>query len=114
MKSLLFVVLTTLASVSVMASTIEPLDGRVLFQENCSRCHGENGKGGAVLPLVGGASKWTLKLFQRAVLTGVDNKGHPLKSPMPHWKDASFKADNGAAPTKAEIAAIYQYLRTVK
>ena len=114
MKNILFAALTTLVSVSVMASTAKPLEGGILFQENCSRCHGENGKGGAVLPLVGGASKWTLKLFQRAVLTGIDNKGHPLKSPMPHWKDASFKADNGAAPSKAEIAAIYRYLRAVK
>ena len=112
MKKMFFAVTTAFATASAVAAM--PLDGKALFQDNCARCHGEGGKGGAVMPLVGDASQWSLKLFQRAVLTGVDEKGRPLKSPMPHWRNASFETYDGKAPSRAEVAAIYRYLRTVK
>ncbi len=93
-------------------------DGKALFQDNCAACHGDTGKGGTKdikgPPLVGDASKWSARLFERAVLTGVDDNNKALKSPMPHWGDASFKSDNGKAPSKAEIAKIHRYLRSVK
>ena len=61
-----------------------------------------------------GEAIFSLKVFQRAVLTGVDDKGRALKLAMPHWKDASFQSDKGKAPSKDEVAAIQRYLRTVK
>lgn len=94
------------------------LDGKVLFQTNCASCHGDTGTGGTGAikgpRLAGDASKWSSKLFVRAVLEGKDDEGKALDSAMPHWKDSSFAADKGAAPTKAEIVAIQKYLRTVK
>ncbi|SAL83084.1 Cytochrome c [Caballeronia choica] len=91
-----------------------PPDGKALYRENCASCHGQNGKGDTGPKLVGDASEWKTKLFERAVLNGIDDQGKPLKSPMPHWSRASFKSDNGVAPSKAEVDAIQQYLHTLK
>ena len=101
----LFVCSTSIAAVP---------NGETLFEDNCSVCHGPRGMGGSAPKLVGDASEWKAKLFERAVLTGLDDHGKPLKVPMPHWKDASFKSDNGVAPSKAEIDAIQHYLHTHK
>ena len=89
-------------------------NGKALFQENCATCHGPSGQGGVGPKLVGDASHWKTKVFERAVLNGVDDEGKPLNPPMPHWKDASFKSDKGAAPRAAEIDAIQHYLRALK
>jgi len=91
-----------------------PPDGKALYQENCASCHGQNGKGDTGPKLVDDASEWKTKLFERAVLNGVDDQGKSLKSPMPHWSGASFKTDSGVAPSKAEVDAIQHYLRTLK
>lgn len=115
MKLLVIAIGSLLVALSASAAG---LDGKTLYQENCASCHGANAKGGTGEvkgpKLAGDASKWSLKLFQRAVLTGVDEKGEALKAPMPHWKDASFQSDKGKAPTKTEVAAIHRYLRTLK
>jgi mono/diheme cytochrome c family protein len=91
-----------------------PPDGKTLYQENCARCHGQNGKGDTGPNLVGDASEWKRELFERAVLNGIDDQGKPLKSPMPHWRAGSFKTDKGVAPSKAEVDAIQRYLHTLK
>jgi mono/diheme cytochrome c family protein len=97
-----------------MSAVAAPPDGKALFQENCATCHGQSGQGGVGPKLVGDASEWKTKLFERAVLSGIDDEGKALKPPMPHWKDASFKSDKGAAPGTAEVDAIQRYLRTLK
>lgn len=104
--------LTTLFLCS--AAVAAPPNGEQLFQENCASCHGQRGMGGSAPRLAGDASEWKTSLFERAVLTGIDDHGKPLKSPMPHWKDASFKMDDGTAPSKAEIEAIQHYLHKQK
>lgn len=100
-----------LLSLSALAA---PLNGKALYQENCASCHGATGKGDSAPKLVGDASKWSSRLFERAVLSGVDDHGKPLKVAMPHWKEGSFKSDNGSAPSNKEVAAIQHYLRAVK
>ena len=108
------------ATLSLMcwSASAAPLDGKMLFKENCASCHGDNGKGGTQAvkgpKLVGDASKWSAKLFVRAVLEGVDDEGRKLQAGMPHWKDASLKDDHGMAPTQGEIEAIHRYLKSIK
>lgn len=109
------------AAAALLLATSAPaadLNGKALYQQNCASCHGDNGKGGTKEvkgPLLAGdASKWSSKLFERAVLSGIDDKGRKLELAMPHWKDASFKSDLGHAPSKQEVAAIHRYLRTVR
>jgi hypothetical protein len=72
------------------------------------------GMNGLAPKLAGDASEWKPAVFEQAVLSGIDDHGKPLKSPMPHWKSASFAKDNGAAPNKAEIDAIQHYLHKQK
>lgn len=109
--------LVVLANLAAVASAAE-LDGKSLYQENCAACHGVAGKGGTSgvkgPRLVGDASKWSAKLFLRAVLEGKDDEGRVLKTEMPHWKDASFKVDKGVPPSKEEVEAIHKYLRGLK
>src|ERR1039457_6305881 len=50
-------------------------NGKALFQENCATCHGPSGQGGVGPKLVGDASHWKTKVFERAVLNGVDDEG---------------------------------------
>lgn len=107
-----FLAVTTLALCELAIAM--PPNGKILYQENCASCHGPTGMGGTGPKLVGDASEWKTKLFERAVLHGIDDQGKPLKSPMPHWGNSSFKTDKGAAPSKAEIEAIQHYLQALK
>jgi mono/diheme cytochrome c family protein len=111
--------LLTLGALGAMTcATAATIDGKALFQENCASCHGEAGKGGTEAVkgpnLIGDATKWSNKLFVRAVLEGKDDEGKALETAMPHWKEGSFKSDKGSKPSKAEVVAILKYLRTVK
>jgi len=111
-------IVTVLMTMSALGIHAAELDGRSLFQQNCASCHGDTGKGGVGdvkgPRLVGDSSKWSAKLFARAVLEGKDDEGRALKAGMPHWKDASFQSDQGAAPTKQEVESIHKYLRSIK
>ncbi|MFZ2388164.1 MAG: cytochrome c [Polaromonas sp.] len=111
MKRQFFVLAGLLLSLSALAA---PLNGKALYQENCASCHGAAGKGDSAPKLAGDASQWSTRLFERAVLTGVDDRGRALKIAMPHWKEGSFKSDDGSAPSKKEVVAIQHYLRAVK
>jgi mono/diheme cytochrome c family protein len=109
------IILLTLASVLVPLSVFATkLDGKTIFSDNCVSCHGDKGQGASGPKLVGDASKWSRKNFQRAVLSGVDDNGKPLKSPMPHWKEVGFHNAPGKPPSLAEINAIQDYLRKIK
>lgn len=111
MGELIQIIATMTLSASAMAATP---NGKMLYQQNCASCHGSSGQGASAPKLAGDASRWPDRLFARAVLTGIDDHGQPLKGPMPHWKDSAFSGDHGAAPTKAEITAIQHYLKSGK
>ena len=111
MKNLLISASFLLSCSLVVAATP---DGKALYQDNCASCHGAKGQGANGPRLVGDASKWSARLFERAVLSGIDDHGKPLKSAMPHWQNASLKSDHGVAPTRAEIKAIQHYLNQIK
>ncbi|MEO5797406.1 MAG: cytochrome c [Rhodoferax sp.] len=117
LTSLVFVVSALSLGATAQASTAH-LDGNALFSANCAVCHGDSGKGGQGdvkgPPLAGDASTWPLKIFQRAVLQGIDDHGKLMDKTMPHWKDASFQSDKGKPPTPLEVAAIQRYLKAVK
>lgn len=121
-----------------------PPDGAALYRDNCSQCHGARGMGGTVqmgammhgggmmngsggmpgsgpeqMPvkgpkLVGDAASWTPELFERAVLSGLDDQGKPLNGMMPHWGSSSFSTDHGKPPSKTEVEAIQKYLQVLK
>ena len=111
MKCAFLAIMALLSCSSAMAS---PPDGETLFQDNCIVCHGHRGMGGSAPKLAGDASEWKSKVFERAVLSGIDDHGKPLKAPMPHWAGTSFKSDNGVKPSKLEIDAIQKYLHQQK
>ena len=111
MKIILLAFATAIIPLQVFATKLE---GKTIFQENCVSCHGDKGQGGSGPKLAGDASKWSRKLFQRAVLSGVDDNGKALKSPMPHWKEVGFHNAQGKPPSLAEINAIQDYLRKIK
>jgi len=106
--------LTFIALLTCSSAMASPPDGEKLFQDNCIVCHGPRGTGGSAPKLAGDASEWKSKVFERAVLSGIDDHGKPLKAPMPHWASDSFKSDNGVKPSKLEIDAIQKYLHQQK
>lgn len=84
--------------------------GAVLYQQNCSGCHGPDAQGGSAFGGVrsadirGGALRalrppYTQALLQRAIADGVDERGQALNSVMPRW------AGMLSASQQREIAA---------
>lgn len=81
--------------------------GRILFEQRCAECHGDNGEGGKKAPSLRapeiqdgdpGAIFWILT-------NGVVRKGMPVWSKLPEpqrWQLVSFIKSLGAAPAKAD------------
>ena len=71
----------------------------------CIGCHGADlkGKMGPSLASTGALKKYNKAKFERAMKLGLDEKGQPLKKPMPTFNMAPAQAD-----------AIYAYLKTIK
>ncbi|WP_425147444.1 c-type cytochrome [Deinococcus sp.] len=87
--------------------------GMTIYSANCASCHGAKAQGG-VGPSLHEASGWTPALFQRALLKYVDDKGVPLKAPMPNWGKVGFAGDHGKPPTISELTDLQAYLKTLK
>ncbi|WP_424952277.1 c-type cytochrome [Deinococcus sp.] len=97
---------TALAAVNVKS-------GAAIYTANCAGCHGAKAQGN-VGPNLHEAANWAPPIFARAMLKYVDDKGVPLKAPMPNWGKVGFQGDKGKAPTTAEIANLQAYLKTLK
>lgn len=81
--------------------------GRVLFEQHCAECHGDNAEGGRKAPSLRvpeiqtaepGAIFWVLT-------NGVVRKGMPVWSKLPElqrWQLVSFIKSLGSAPAKTE------------
>ena len=86
--------------------------GRVLFEQRCAECHGDNAEGGKKAPSLRasevqdaepGAIFWILT-------NGVVRKGMPVWSKLPEpqrWQLVSFIKSLGPVPTKADAPPIH-------
>lgn len=111
MNSIVKIVSVAVAlSVPALAASV---NGQQIYTTNCAGCHGAKAQGG-VGPSLHGAANWSYALFSRAMLKNVNDKGKPLKPPMPHWGKVGFAGDKGKAPTDAEMKALQAYLKTLK
>ena len=87
--------------------------GKKLYADNCQRCHGNKGQGGIGKKLVGDAATWEFDLFKRAVMTGVDDAGKPLKPVMPIFGKVGLTKPKGATPTDADLQSVQAYVKTL-
>ncbi len=109
-------VLTILAAAAAVAFTqaAQAQDvgaGKTLFTDNCQRCHGAHGQGGVGKKLAGDAAYWDFNIFQRAVMTGIDDENKQMKV-MPVFGKVGFTKPKGAIPTDANLQNIQAYLKT--
>ncbi len=105
---LLIVVLLFYSAVSNSASGTEAEKGKQLFQTlNCASCHSLEGKGGCLAPSLDNAFERRSAAYIRLRLNKDDESafikliGHPELMPHPRF-------------SKAEVAALTDYLATVK
>lgn len=87
----------------VPGATGDPTHGKLLFLQNCSVCHGDQGQGRIGAALTKGFSSFNPQQFARTTIAqGVAN------SPMPAWGQAY-----GGPLTESEIDDISSYLITL-
>jgi mono/diheme cytochrome c family protein len=81
------------------------ISGAKLYTANRQSCHGVKAVGMPKLGpvLKGEVAGWSFNLFERAVLTGVDDMGK-----------TGFARDNGKAPTDTQLRDLQAYLKTLK
>jgi mono/diheme cytochrome c family protein len=75
----------------------QQLDFHVLFKENCSGCHGDNGRGGAAIPLNNPAY---------LVVAGADNLRSIISRGMPATLMPPFAASSGGMLTDSQVDAM--------
>ena len=85
--------------------------GKKLFTDNCVQCHGANGQGVIGKKLAGDAAYWDFWVFQRTVITGLDDEGKKLKI-MPVFETTGFIKPKGVMPTDHDLRNIQAYLKT--
>jgi mono/diheme cytochrome c family protein len=85
--------------------------GKKLFTDNCVRCHGAKGQGGAGKKLVGDAPYWDFDIFKRTVMTGIDDENKKMKI-MPVFGTTGFTKPKGVIPTDTDLQNIQAYTKT--
>jgi cytochrome c len=109
-------VLTSLAVAALLACTQAAVAqdvaaGKKLFTDNCAPCHGAMGQGGMGKKLAGDAAYWDFPIFQRTVMTGVDDEGKQMQN-MPVFGTTGFMDPKGVTPTDTDLKNIQAYLKT--
>ncbi len=104
---------TTSATNSMAASpnaNLAAANGGSVYMQNCSSCHGSNGKGqpGAFPPLVGnpvvtGDSRQVIHIVKAGLTGPIKVKGQSYNGQMPSWS-GTLKND--------QIAAVVSYIRS--
>ena len=85
--------------------------GTKLYVDNCQRCHGNTGQGGAGKKLAGDAAYWDFPIFKRTVIEGIDDEGKNLKD-MPVFGKVGLFTPQGKVPTDDDLQSIQIYLKT--
>ena len=109
-------VLTSLAVAALLTCTQAAVAqdvaaGKKLFTDNCAPCHGANGQGGMGKKLAGDAAYWDFPIFQRTVMTGLDDEGKQMQN-MPVFGTTGFMDPKGVTPTDTDLKNIQAYLKT--
>jgi hypothetical protein len=68
-------------------------------------------RAGVGLKLAGDAAYWKLDVFNKAVLTGVDDEGKQLKKAMPRFGKVGLTNPKGAIPTDTDLENVLAYLK---
>jgi mono/diheme cytochrome c family protein len=112
MKRILLAAATAaLFAASQTAGAQDLAAGKKLFTDNCVRCHGAHGQGGVGKKLAGDAAYWDFPVFQRTVMTGIDDENKQMKT-MPVFGKTGFTNPKGAIPTDTDLQNIQAYLKT--
>lgn len=85
--------------------------GKVLYVDNCQRCHGAKGQGGIGKKLAGDAAYWDFAIFKRTVMTGIDDENKQMKT-MPVFGKTGLTKPKGKIPDDTDLANIQAYLKT--
>ena len=109
-------VLISVAAAALLACTQAAMAqdlavGKKLFTDNCVRCHGASGQGGVGKKLKGDAAYWDFAIFQRTVMSGIDDEGKQMKI-MPVFGKVGFTSPKGVTPTDTDLKNIQAYLKT--
>jgi len=75
------------------------LDAHVLYKQNCAGCHGDNGRGGAALPLNNPAY---------LAVAGADNLRTTITRGLPGTLMPAFAASSGGMLTEKQVDALVQ------
>jgi mono/diheme cytochrome c family protein len=83
--------------------------GKILYADNCQRCHSAKGQGGRI----SNDAYWDFKAFRKAVVAGVGASGRPLKPAMPRFGTVGLTVPKGEIPTDAALGDMLIYIRLI-
>lgn len=122
----MFRALFALPALALAACVNEPVvDGAMLYQEQCSACHGVNGKGsGDIADTLSKTPPDLTKIAARnggtfdrdAVMSTIDGLHHSEDNPMPEFGAGDMGAIImvGRTPVPVELLALASYLETIQ
>jgi mono/diheme cytochrome c family protein len=98
------------ACASIAAVSANAADGKALYEEHCSKCHGKDGKGQTTMGKKSGAKDYTDAKVQEKV-----TDAEALKAIKEGFKNADGKVLMKPSELKDDEAkAVLEYMRTFK